>query len=75
MARKSVSTDPGSTTLTRISSCLTSCISDSANAMRPAFDAQYAAPRANGCAPARLAMQMIQPPPARLSQGIDARLQ
>ena len=37
---KSVATDPGMTTLTRMSSKRTSCITDSLKAINPAFDAQ-----------------------------------
>jgi hypothetical protein len=40
-----------------------SCISASLNAFTAAFDAQYAAPPANGFFDDRLEMLTIQPPP------------
>ena len=43
-----VLTEPGSTYATRMPSCRTSCISASLKALSAAFDAQYAAPSANG---------------------------
>ena len=65
-------TEPGATTLTRMPSCRSSCISASLNALRPAFDAQYAAPPTNGLLAARLLTLMIQPPPRALRCGMAA---
>src|SRR5712691_5762147 len=69
---KLVATDPGMTQLTRMSSYRTSCISASLNAFNPDFDAQYAAPSANGFLAARLLMLMMNPPPRRRRCGSAA---
>jgi hypothetical protein len=53
-------------------SYLTSCISASLKAFRPAFDAQYAAAPSKEFLPARLLMLMIHPPPRFFSSGIAA---
>src|SRR5258706_9905686 len=55
-----------------MSSYRTSCISASLNAFSPAFDAQYAAPLANGFFPARLLMLTMNPPPRRRRCGSAA---
>ena len=65
-------TEPGSTRLTRMPSCRSSCISASLNALSPAFEAQYAAPPAKGFTLARLLTLMIQPPPRAFRGAIAA---
>src|SRR5262245_41667357 len=69
---KPVSTDPGSTVVTRMLSWRSSCISASPNAFSPAFEAQYAAPPGNGLVDDRLEMLTIHPPPLALRCGIAA---
>jgi len=69
---KLVATDPGMDAADANVVVPDFLISASLNAFNPDFDAQYAAPSANGFLAARLLMLMMNPPPRRRRCGSAA---